>query len=71
MVLLFNEAVNFQDFVWSVIDEWMNEYGAPVKWYWQRKDEVLGETCPISTLPVMHPTQNDLGSNLRIQINAL
>jgi hypothetical protein len=30
-------------FTVSVVDEWMNEYGAMTKWYWQGKIEVLGE----------------------------
>jgi hypothetical protein len=25
------------------MNEWMNEYGALVEWYWQGKTEVLGE----------------------------
>ena len=29
--------------LYSVCGRWMNEYGAMVEWYWQRKTEVLGE----------------------------
>jgi len=29
--------------LYSVGGRWMNEYGAMVEWYWQRKTEVLGE----------------------------
>jgi len=37
------EVLGEKHYTASVVDEWMNEYGALVEWYWKGKTEVLGE----------------------------
>ena len=34
-----------------VVDEWMNEYGALVEWYWQGKLKYREKSCPIVSFP--------------------
>ena len=40
------------------LNEWMNDYGISMKWYWQEKTEVLGEN-PVSVSFVHHKTNMD------------
>jgi hypothetical protein len=41
--VLFNDAISCCIYVVSVVDEWVDEYGALLEWYWQGKTEVRGE----------------------------
>ena len=45
--------------LYSVGGRWMNEYGAMVEWYWQGKNEILGES-PTATLSNVSSTWTDL-----------
>jgi hypothetical protein len=40
------------------------EYGTTVEWYWQGKNQQLGEkTCPSTTLFTVNPTRTDPDEN--------
>jgi hypothetical protein len=49
--------------LYSVCGRWMNEYGAMVEWYWQKKTEVLGEehytACVVDEWMSMEQWWND------------
>jgi hypothetical protein len=40
--VLFNDALSCWDYIESVIDRWVKEYGTLVESYWQEETELLG-----------------------------
>jgi len=40
----------------------MNEYGAPVEWYWQDNKSTLRKLCPTASLSITN-LETDLGLN--------
>ena len=50
--------------LYSIGGRWMNEYGALVEWYWERKSDVLGEIpCDLATLFTRVLTRTELVFN--------
>jgi hypothetical protein len=57
--LLFKEATNCEDSVASLGDEWANEYGAWMGWYWQEKyPNIRSNICPSAShfIHILNPT---------------